>query len=270
MSKSPLSATPDMFGEAHKAMFSGPRPPRRRRPCATPNMFDDGGHAPRREHTPTMVEPTYSVQQRASTRAGAARESILTAGDVEATEGGASTAALWGSPDAPPIEHDRPPRRPPTPEMFEDERIAAISTQSTQAGGIDERWRQREAARQREEREAAHSELPDMIPPASNGVLGGRSPQPTTAKAARKRAAQDLADRLSCDKSLYAICAKDPERLRTMVISAADARAAAIPAGTASSDAWGFGWAMKFEFVSVKQLATSHKKMVLVAFAHLH
>eukprot|EP00966_Prymnesium_polylepis_P223268 5165637-Prymnesium_polylepis.1 len=69
------------------------------------------------------------------------------------------------------MEHDRPPRRQPTPEMFEGERIAATGTQSKHASGIDERWRQREAARQREAREVAHSELPDMIPPASNGVL---------------------------------------------------------------------------------------------------
>eukprot|EP00966_Prymnesium_polylepis_P198672 4604767-Prymnesium_polylepis.1 len=47
-----------MFGEAHKAMFSGPRPPRRRWPCTTPDtcstsarhMFDKRASATARAH----------------------------------------------------------------------------------------------------------------------------------------------------------------------------------------------------------------------------
>ncbi len=72
------------------------------------------------------------------------------------------------------------------------------------------------------------------------------SPQPDNAAEARRRAAHDVADRLTQHESAYALCPDRPELLRGVVIDAAAAREAGIPRGTASADEWGFQWVRKF------------------------
>ena len=72
------------------------------------------------------------------------------------------------------------------------------------------------------------------------------SPQPPTARAARRWAARDEAAHLQLDESKYALCSDKPELLAGLVIDATDARDAGIPHGTASADEWGFAWAKRF------------------------
>ena len=111
-------------------------------------------------------------------------------------------------------------------------------------GGLDAAWeraQQSEAAKSSSEGD----ELPS-ITTRKGDALGARSPQPTTVEAARRAAARELAHKLANDDSPYALCPDQPEKLLKATIGAAEARMAAIPHNTRSSDAWGFGWAMRF------------------------
>ena len=72
------------------------------------------------------------------------------------------------------------------------------------------------------------------------------SPQPLTAAAARAACARSTADDLTADNSAYAICRDDPQLLHDLVMQINSAKAAGLPKGTASADAWGFGWAVAF------------------------
>ena len=72
------------------------------------------------------------------------------------------------------------------------------------------------------------------------------SPQPPTAAEARRRAALDTAKMLAEHDSAYALYPDSPELLTGVVISAAEARDAGIPNGTATADEWGFQWVRRF------------------------
>ena len=86
-----------------------------------------------------------------------------------------------------------------------------------------------------------------MMQHAPNGAAEQRgAAQPKTARAARAEAAREIADLLADDESEFKLYASNPDGLREMVISAAEARDAGIPHGTANADEWGFGWARKF------------------------
>ena len=97
----------------------------------------------------------------------------------------------------------------------------------------------------------ADSEAIDVGDGAPVLVLGApraraTSPQPQTARDARRAAARQVAVSLQEDESQYALCADRPELLHGLVIDAATARDAGIPHGTASADEWGFAWVKRF------------------------
>lgn len=73
-----------------------------------------------------------------------------------------------------------------------------------------------------------------------------RSPQPISAAAARRSAAVELAYSLVANDTPYALLPSDPSLLRALCVSSARQRGDAIKANTLRSDAWGFGWAMRF------------------------
>ena len=77
-------------------------------------------------------------------------------------------------------------------------------------------------------------------------ALATRSPQPADAKAARARAAEEIADRLVIDDSPYALCLGDPEMARAAVASVHELKAAGVPRGTAKRDDWGFAWVARY------------------------
>jgi hypothetical protein len=73
-----------------------------------------------------------------------------------------------------------------------------------------------------------------------------RSPQPRTAKEARRASAVAVAHELAADTSRYAVCGDRPELITGLVVEASEARDAGIPHGTATADEWGFAWVRKF------------------------
>ena len=85
---------------------------------------------------------------------------------------------------------------------------------------------------------AAYDSPPERVGHESAGQAP--SPQPTSAKAARSRAAVEVGDRLANDSSKYALCPGEPGRLQSMVSEAARLRDEGIPIGTAKADEVGF------------------------------
>ena len=72
------------------------------------------------------------------------------------------------------------------------------------------------------------------------------SPQPSTAAKARAASTASISDALIADKSPYALCPDDPDRLRGMVGQVRQAKDAGIPKGTRGADDNGFKWAKAF------------------------
>ena len=93
--------------------------------------------------------------------------------------------------------------------------------------------------------EAIDDEILDMTR-AESLARRSSSPQPSTARQARRQAARQIAQQLAHDESQYALCPEQSEALESLVVSAAEARDAGIPHGTASADEWGFAWVKKF------------------------
>ena len=73
-----------------------------------------------------------------------------------------------------------------------------------------------------------------------------RSPQPANAKAARRRAAAEMADTLAADESPYALFPDDAGMLRAAVSETHKAIARGKAHGTEKRDDWGYGWVAKF------------------------
>ena len=67
-----------------------------------------------------------------------------------------------------------------------------------------------------------------------------------TAVAARREANSATTTALLSDHTEYALCAGDPEQLRSLMSQVYDAKSAGTPKGTAAADTWGFSWAVTF------------------------
>ena len=146
-----------------------------------------------------------------------------TGGDTTPTERPTTTTQWCTRPT------EQPDDRPATPE------IAARHQFTSGIPPVDAHWMR-----------SGTDEEPEAYQGTENTTMRPRSPQPITATAARRAAAQRDADMLVNDDSAHAILPNDPERLRALCTNAELARAQAIPHGTATADAWGFGWAMRF------------------------
>ena len=72
------------------------------------------------------------------------------------------------------------------------------------------------------------------------------SPQPTTARDARARASDQVAQRLASSTTEYAICPGDPSKLQSMIRDSATLRQEQIPKGTKAADEHGFKCVMEF------------------------
>jgi hypothetical protein len=239
-------ATPDMFIRRAPASPLEPIRPPRWEPRASASERSDTTR--RRQHNST-TPPMLPIAEQSPLRPTRSRQQseLAAIGDSEAAGCGASTANLVGSPDRSKTEKLRS-SQPPTPDIFERSNTDAPLTMagSTAAHGADVQWTSQHSQQALTLDDESTGPVPEMFGHRGLDKEHGRSPQPTSAATARKLAAAELADRLSSDTSAYAICPGQPERIKHMVVSAADARLAAIPHGTSSNDAWGFSWAMKF------------------------
>ena len=216
-STSGATSTPPMFQRRRVELAENPMAPQK----------------PPRDDTPPMFSDTEQPQSgRKTTRSSNQSLGIAAVGDAEWAPVGAGTPTLDGM-----TTTCRPPLRTDTPPMLS-------SGLGVMKGG-GERWRRDSVEPNAMWQDAPALARPSLYTTACDAVQG-RSPQPTSVTVARKRAALELAEKLANDVSPYAICPSNPDKIKKMTVAAADARMAAIPSGTASSDAWGFGWAMKF------------------------
>ena len=200
-------------------------------PSMAPSPFAHGSESSDDDLDCVMgTPPLRTPEQESAEERGAV--SLFQCGDANSSPIGGSLHGLPGSMDAPRI------RSPEKEEHSPGYGIAQIWASDT-AAQLDTAW------------QSSRDKMADQ--PISMFELGGgalersiRSPQPTSAAAARRRAAEEVARKLTQDDSAYAICPGEPVKLMSLCLSAAQARDASIPGGTAKRDAWGFGWAMKF------------------------
>ena len=167
---------------------------------------------------------------------------IATMGDADLSPVGVRVDNIAVSADEPtymPAPFDEP--SPPTPPMFQHPPHSHPLPASHQPPhGIDEMWQRQQVATQHS---LAAGDFAECIAPIE-GAKG--SPQPLSAPAARRRAAEEQASLLASDTSPFALLRGEPDRLRDMVLQSAQERHDAIRPGTARNDKWGFAWAMKF------------------------
>ena len=217
------------------------QPPRKGQAGRADEAYGAHGIGAAEQGTPPMF-----AERQSSTRADRIAHDMSMCGDADSPayrkQGSAHAAPRQESGSA---RHAR--ERPPTPPMFEGgDEMNDHRSQGTgeEANALDERWRLETESRRLGATLVEDETIPDMFASSGWDNTDAHSPQANTAACARRRAAQELADQLTNDTSRYALCPRNKDRLQDMVISAATARAAAIPHGTKSSDAWGFGWAV--------------------------
>ena len=149
-----------------------------------------------------------------------------------------SHTAATSTVPSPPLATSDPVRRPPDRSS-----LAATGSSAPALDEVVDALARRSSPRRPQGQ--ASTETIDLAI-AAHPQLRSRSPQPATALEARRRAAHDIAHRLTTHESQYALCPDRPEVLHGIVIDAAEARDAGIPHGTAGADEWGFKWVQRF------------------------
>lgn len=90
-------------------------------------------------------------------------------------------------------------------------------------------------------------ESPPHVPGGKEAMKHAElSPQPRSARLARRAAVQEQAEQMAADDSQYALCPDNPDQLRRIIIESAEIAADGVPIGTRKADETGFKAVMNF------------------------
>ena len=88
---------------------------------------------------------------------------------------------------------------------------------------------------------------PPHVPGSQKAIKHAEiSPQPRSARLARRAAVQEQANLMAEDESQYALCPDNPDQLRRIIIESAEVAADGVPIGTRKADETGFKAVMNF------------------------